>query len=244
VPDGNAKKDSSAAKGDLAKALARLHAETAERRRLEERLRLVPNQILQAEDAERRRIARELHDGVNQLLGSIKFRLLHLESLLPEHAQPVGELAKLLERAVNEVRRISQNLRPTELEDFGLIAAVEGLIRDFQTRTKVRVDFQRPAAPRLPSDVELTLYRVLQEALVNVEKHARASSVTVLLFTDANFATLNVRDDGNGFVEGANPRGIGLINMRERAHALGGLFSIKSELGRGTELSVHLKLGK
>ena len=226
------------------KTLARLHAETAERRRLEEQLRLVPNQILQAEDSERRRIARELHDGVTQLLGSVKFRLLHLETLVPEHTATVGEVAKLLERAVNEVRRITQNLRPSELDDFGLIPAVEGLIADFQTRTKVRVDFQRTIARRLPADVELALYRVLQEALVNVEKHSGASLVAVVLFADANFATLNVRDDGRGIVEGKKHPGIGLINMRERAHALGGVFSLQSEPGRGTEISVHLKLGK
>lgn len=231
--------------GDLEKALARLQAEAAERRRLEEQLHSVPNQILRAEDAERRRIARELHDGVNQILGSIKFRLLHLESLVPEQAGMVGELAGLLEKAVNEVRRISQNLRPSELDDFGLIPAVEGLISDFESRTKVRVNFQRgPVARRLPPDVELALYRLLQETLANVEKHAGASIVTVALFADANFATLNVRDDGRGFIESAKSQGVGLINMRERAHALGGVFAITSQPGRGTEVSIHLKLGK
>jgi signal transduction histidine kinase len=123
--------------------------------------------------------------------------------------------------------------------------AVEGLISDFESRTNVRVDFQRGAiARRLPPDVELALYRVLQEALVNVEKHAKATLVRVALFADANFATLNVSDDGEGFLEGAKHRGVGLINMRERARALGGVFSIKSQAGRGTELSVHLNLGK
>lgn len=242
MPDRNAKEDG---KGDLEKALARLHAETAERRRLEEQLHSVPNQILQAEDAERRRIARELHDGVNQILASVKFRLLHLESTMPEQAATFAELAKLLERALNEVRRISQNLRPSELDDFGLLPAAAGLISDFEERTKVRVEFQRGTiAKRLPSDVELALYRVLQEALVNVEKHAAASVVTVALFADANFATLNVRDDGRGFSERAKQEGVGLINMRERAHALGGVFAIKSRPGKGAEISVHLKLGK
>jgi two-component system, NarL family, sensor kinase len=230
---------------ELEKALARLQAETAERRRLEEQLHSVPNQILQAEDAERRRIARELHDGVNQILGSVKFRMLHLESIAPEHAGTFAELAKLLERALNEVRRISQNLRPSELDDFGLLPAAAGLISDFEERTRVRVEFQRGSiSRRLPADVELALYRILQEALVNVEKHAAASVVTVALFADANFATLNVRDDGMGFSEGAKQEGAGLINMRERAHALGGVFSIKARPGKGTELSVHLKLGK
>jgi two-component system, NarL family, sensor kinase len=229
---------------ELEKLLARLHAETNERRRLEEQLHSLPNQILQAQDAERRRIARELHDGVNQLLGSIRFRLLHLLSAAPEQARTIGDLAKLLEKAVNEVRRISNNLRPSELDDFGLVAAIEGLITEFRTRTNVRVDFQRGQIPkRLPPDVELALYRILQEALANVEKHAGATNVVVTLFADANFATMNVRDDGRGLPEKERP-GIGLINMRERAHALGGVFAIKSQPGHGTEVSVHLKLEK
>lgn len=230
---------------ELGKLQARLQAETSERRRLEALLHSVPNQILQAQDAERRRISRELHDGVNQILGSIRFRLLHLLSLAPDQARTVGDLAKLLENAVIEVKRISNNLRPSELDDFGLLAAVEGLIAEFKTRANIRVDFQSGHIPRrLPPDIELALYRILQEALANVEKHAHAANVVVSLFTDAKFATLNVRDDGRGLPLEKNLAGIGLINMRERAHALGGVFSIKSQPGHGTEISVHLKLEK
>ena len=239
MTDRNAKRESP---GNIEKISASLQVERTERRRLEKLLHLVPNQILQAQDAERRRISRDLHDGVNQLLASIKFRLLHVEALSPENAQAIGEVAKLLDQAVNEVRRISQNLRPSELDDFGLIPAVEWLIADFEKRTKARMDFQRRIARRLPPDVELTLYRVLQEALVNVEKHAHALSVTIALFADANFATLKVRDDGCGFATEMKHPGIGLISMRERAHALGGILSILSKPGAGTELSVHVKL--
>src|SRR5690349_15661173 len=112
--------------------MRRLTAETAERRRLEKELRSIPNQMLVAQETERRRIAAELHDGVNQLLASIKFRLAHLDGKVDgEAAELVTQGAQILERAVNEVRRISKNLRPSELDDFGLIAAVEELIQEF-----------------------------------------------------------------------------------------------------------------
>lgn len=236
--------------GSDAKLLAsRLAAETAERRRLEEILRSLPHQILLAQDTERRRIAAELHDGVNQILGSIKFRLMHLESKLAgDNLAAVAEARNLLAKAVMEVRRISHNLRPTELDDFGLIAAVEGLLQEFRDRTNLAVSFNRgPLPKRFSCDVELALYRILQEALANVEQHAEAREVSISLTADGAFATLNIRDDGRGF---ENPdktapdkrgRGLGIINMRERTQAHGGVFSIKSRRGKGVEITVHLK---
>lgn len=237
-------------KSDVQKLTRRLAAETVERRRLEEILRSLPHQILLAQDTERRRIAAELHDGVNQILGSIKFRLMHLESKMEgAPLDSVVEARGLLEKAVMEVRRISHNLRPTELDDFGLIAAVEGLLHDFRERTKIVLEFKRsPLIKRFSTGVELALYRILQEALTNVEQHSGAKRVWISLQADGQFATLNVRDNGRGF---ENPdktgpdkrgRGLGVINMRERAQAHGGVFAIKSAPGRGTEVSVHLKL--
>jgi two-component system NarL family sensor kinase len=229
--------------------MRRLTAETAERRRLEKELRSIPNQILVAQETERRRIAAELHDGVNQLLASIKFRLAHLDGKVDgEAAELVTQGAQILERAVNEVRRISKNLRPSELDDFGLIAAVEELIQEFEKRTKVKVAFKRsPMSRRLPPQVELAIYRILQEALANIEQHAQARRATITLNVDARFATLNVIDDGRGFeVQSARAekrdRGLGLINMRERAEALGGVFAIKSAPAKGAEIVVHVKL--
>jgi len=228
----------------------RLTAETAERRRLEKELRSLPNQILVAQETERRRIAAELHDGVNQILSSIKFRLSHLDGKVKgEAAELVTQGTELLERAVNEVRRISKNLRPSELDDFGLVPAVEELIEEFRNRTRMNVEFKRGQLPkRLPAQVELAIYRILQEALANIERHANARRVIVSLSVDAKFATLNVIDDGVGFAdaEKARPdqrdRGLGIINMRERAEALSGVFAIKSATGEGTEIAVHVKL--
>jgi two-component system NarL family sensor kinase len=231
------------ARVELGKLSARLHAETMERRRLEELLNSLPKEILRAQDAERKRIAAELHDGVNQVIGSIKFRLSHLKEISPEHAPTLGEAVALLDRALAEIKTISENLRPSELEDFGLIAAAESLLYEFQQRSKIRVEFQRgPIAKRLPREVEFAFYRILQEALSNIEKYSRAAHVTVSVSADAKFGTLNIRDDGRGFLPREVRRGFGLINMRERANALGGVFDLISQIGTGTEISVHLKI--
>lgn len=226
----------------------RLAAETAERRRLEKALKSLPNDILVAQEAERRRIAAELHDGVNQILASIKFRLSHLRGRVDGEAGEVVELGtELLERAVNEVRRISKNLRPSELDDFGLIAAMEELAKDFRNRVGVLVEFKRGPLPRrLPPQIELAIYRIFQQALANVEQHAQAKCVAVTLSVDAKFATLNVIDDGVGFVSKKarteKDRGLGIINMRERAEATGGVFDIRSVPGKGTEIVALVKL--
>lgn len=228
----------------------RLAAETAERRRLEKELRSIPNQILVAQETERRRIAAELHDGVNQLLASIKFRLAHLDGKVEgEAAELVRQGTDLLNRAVTEVRRISKNLRPGELDDFGLLPAMEELVHEFRKRTGMDVKFKRRALPaRLSPQVELAIYRILQEALTNIERHAKASRATISLSLDAKFATLTVIDDGIGFSPAQNrepnPRehGLGIINMRERAEALGGVFAVKSAPGKGSEIVVHVNL--
>lgn len=228
----------------------RLAAEAKERRRLETELKALPNRILLAQETERRRIAAELHDGVNQLLASIKFRLAHLDGKVTgEAAEFVTQSAELLERAVSEVRRMAKNLRPSALDDFGLVAAMEELIQEFRSHTRVPVEFKRGVmAKRLPAQVELAIYRIFQQALTNIEQHAKAARVSVSLNVDARFATLNVIDDGVGFVNETKQRGerrdrgLGILNMRERAEALGGVFDLRSAPGKGTEIVVHVKL--
>jgi two-component system, NarL family, sensor kinase len=228
----------------------RLTAESSERRRLEKELKALPNRILAAQETERRRIAAELHDGINQLLASIKFRLAHLDGKVQgEAAELVSQSAELLDRAVREVRRMAKNLRPSALDDFGLVPAMEELVQEFRSHTKAAVEFKRSAmANRLPPQVEMAIYRIFQQALTNIEQHAKASRVRVSLNVDAKFATLNVIDNGIGFVNEekepaeSSDRGLGIINMRERTEALGGVFDLRSAPGKGTEIVVHVKL--
>ena len=246
----NLEADLAKTNAELKKLTRRLAGEIAERKRLERALQLLPNQIISAQDTERRRIARELHDGVNQLLGSIIFRLRHVEPEIvkgtPALGEKVTQARELIESAMTEVRRISNNLRPTELDDFGLVAAVQRLAQDFEKRTRIVVELNRKMpAKRFTNGVELAFYRIAQEALANVEEHAKATRVVLTLIGDANFATLNIRDNGRGFADSkthAKDRGFGIVSMRERANALGGVFSIESKPGRGTEISVHVKL--
>ncbi|HUS35126.1 MAG TPA: ATP-binding protein [Verrucomicrobiae bacterium] len=228
----------------------RLVAESGERRRLEKELKALPNRILAAQESERRRIAAELHDGINQLLASIKFRLAHLDGKVQgEAAELVSQSAELLDRAVREVRRMAKNLRPSALDDFGLVPAMEELVQEFRSHTKAVVEFKRSAmCKRLPPQVEMAIYRIFQQALTNIEQHAKASRVSVSLNVDAKFATLNVIDNGVGFVNeekeppDSSDRGLGIINMRERTEALGGVFDLRSAPGKGTEIVVHVKL--
>ena len=219
---------------------------------MEKELKSLPNQILVAQETERRRIAAELHDGVNQILSSIKFRLGYLDGKVKgEAAEFVQQGAELLERAVNELRRISKNLRPSELDDFGLLSAVEELVKEYRKRTGLAVDLKRGLIPkRLSPQVELAIYRILQEALANIEEHANARTVKILLNVDAKFVTLNVIDDGIGFdlqkvgrsEKRDRERGLGIINMRDRTEALGGVFDVRTSTGKGTEIVALVKL--
>ncbi len=155
-----------------------------QRKEGEEVLRSLPRLIREAQETERRRVARELHDSVNQMLASAKFRIEVVEEKL-QARNPVAwretlKTKALLERAMNEVRRISRNLRPSELDDLGLVPAVRSLCREFSERTGLPVELDLKELPdQFSKATELDLYRILQEALNNIEKHARATRVSL-----------------------------------------------------------------
>jgi PAS domain S-box-containing protein len=165
----------------LFEKIAHVTAIALERQRSEETLRRLSSMILNAQEAERRRVARELHDSVNQLLSSVAFRV---ESILtqvendPAMNQEITKVRFLLKKAIHEVRRISENLRPSELDELGLLAAVRELCDDFRERTQLPVALETPGAQeRFDSAIELALYRIVQEALANIEKHAQAGRI-------------------------------------------------------------------
>jgi signal transduction histidine kinase len=233
-------------------ALARQTAERA-RARAEQTLRSMPRLILNAQEAERRRVARDLHDSVNQILSSAKFRLEaladHLGTRDAVTASEVLKTKEILARAITEVRRISRNLRPSELDDLGLPAAIRTLGGEFGERTGIKVTLHLPtAAPALPDEVELNIYRILQEALTNVERHAHARHAEITLRLTQRRLRVTIRDDGTGFLPGRTSRsstarpGMGLADMRERATHLGGHCEIHTELGRGTEIVIEVPL--
>ena len=170
----------------------------------EEELRHLPQRIIEAQEAERLRVARELHDGVNQLLASAKLRLRKVEesvtALSPAAGEILGRCSQLLVRALEENRRIAHGLRPSDLDELGLAAACKNLCKEFQSRTTLAVKSRVPRNwSRLPPAVELNLFRIVQEAFTNVEKHAHAKTVRLQLAIEAGVVLLRIRDDGDGF---------------------------------------------
>jgi two-component system NarL family sensor kinase len=224
-----------------------------EARRTEELLRALTNRVLQVQEAERGRVALELHDHITQLLCAILFRSQALVDELSTRDGPslreAMKLREMLGTTAAEVERISRNLRPGVLDQLGLVAVLRATSTEFAARTKLPVELTCvQLTARLPADTELTLYRILQEALKNVEKHAHADHVSVSLARLGAFVQLTIKDDGVGFDASRQSSGekrkagLGLLSMRERAAYAGGVLEIKSVRGTGTEIMVRLPL--
>jgi PAS domain S-box-containing protein len=222
-------------------------------KQLEAKLREIPKQIIDAQEAERGRVSRELHDGVNQILGSVKFRLQATETnIMPvarAAAEDVGRIYADLEKAIIEIKRISHNLRPSILDDLGLIAATRNMCDDFQKRMKIATDFTSDDLPeRLLPEIELACFRIIQEALNNIEKHSKATQVTVGITMDETVLQATIIDNGKGFLrESLKPsngerRGLGMDTMKERAAFVGGITTIHSEPYKGTSIIVRIPL--
>ncbi len=211
---------------------------------VEAALKALPRRIIEAQETERRRVARELHDSVSQLLASARYRLHALEERLPPATRLLTAGAQdAVDRALSEVRRISHGLRPRELDDLGLVAALRMLVADFQIRTGLTVTLRAAQLePRLSPDREEICYRIVQEALTNIERHAQARRVALQLTRSRATVRLAIRDDGRGLDPDSHAAGLGLMHMRERAEQIGGTWQIGPARGRGTEIVVRLPL--
>ncbi|HEV8073035.1 MAG TPA: ATP-binding protein [Opitutaceae bacterium] len=221
-----------------------------EARRNEEMLRALTHRVVQVQETERGRVALELHDDITQLLIAVLFRSQALADKLSARDGPAKKeamkLREMLGQAAKEVERISRNLRPSVLDQLGLVAVLRDTSTEFAHRTGVPVKLACvQLITRLPADTELALYRILQEALKNVERHARARHVTVHLTQQGAFIQLAINDDGVGFDHPAKRKGkggLGLLGMRERATYVGGTLKIKSVRRAGTEIEVLIPL--
>jgi PAS domain S-box-containing protein len=224
-----------------------------EARRNEELLRNLTHRLMQAQETERGDVALELHDHITQLLCAVRFRSQVLaDGLSPRDSSSKKKAIKLREMlgtAANEVERISRNLRPSILDQLGLIAVLRRTSTEFAARTGVSVKLTKvDLTVRLPADTELALYRIFQEALKNVEKHARARHVTISLTQQRTFVQLTINDDGIGFdadhqsVRRKRMSGLGLLGMRERANYVGGTLKIRSVQRAGTEIELRIPL--
>jgi PAS domain S-box-containing protein len=221
-------------------ALIIAHDVTAQRQRRSEE---------QAIAAERGRIAREIHDGLAQDLTALGIRLGLCEMMAAEESvelrAELETLRGLIQRSVREVRRLIFALRPVELAQLGFSEAVRRLVEGFADHNHLAVDLDAPDGPALPRGLELVLFRVIQEALHNVARHARASRITVQLRLEEGGVVLRVLDDGEGLdlqgVQDAPRSGhLGLALMRERLDQLGGTLVVQSAPGQGTMLEVRL----
>lgn len=227
----------------------------SEARRTEGLLRALTHRVVQVQETERQRVGFELHDNITQLLCAVVFRSQSLVDKLPANeGTSKGDAIKLrdmLGNIADEVARISQNLGPSPLQHLGLATALQDAKAEFTARTgvSVQVTCLRLSA-HLQADTELALYRILQEALRNVEKHAGAHCVTVVLKQKGAFVQLQISDDGVGFdkertsADRRRKGGLGLLSMRERATYVGGTLSVKSGTRGGTEITVLVPMSE
>ena len=220
-------------------------------RQTEMRIKSLSHQLLKAQEDERRMISRELHDSVAQELSSVKIALATLfdpvASMPPAALQKVSKLTRLLDRSILSVRNLSYGLRPPGLEEFGLLQTLATFCEEFSESTGIEVDFQTAGLKNssLGSFIEINLYRLIQEGLNNVRKHAAAGRVIIRLVGSHPNIILRIIDDGRGFDVKTRERALdverrlGLRSMKERVSLLQGRMELRSRLGKGT--SIHIR---
>jgi signal transduction histidine kinase len=197
-------------------------------------------------EEERRRIAREVHDELGGMLSSIKMDLSLLAGPAADWEPVLARAATLVDQTITLIRRIASDLRPQLLDDLGLAAALEWLVSEFGKRTGVQCRFScRPPDLEVPRDMATALFRIVQEGLTNVSRHAQAGCVAVLVEAGGGLLKAQVRDDGVGITQAQarSPEAFGLIGMRERAQHFGGRVDIRGRRGAGTTLTVELPVG-
>jgi len=237
--------------GFVGEVLDDLGAALGEARVYHGQIQEMSSRILTAHEEERKRIARELHDDTAQAITSIlvRLRLLERSTEDSEVLKNVEELRELTSGALDSVRRMAMDLRPASLDDLGLVPALQSYAEQFSQSTPIAVSLEvEGLGRRLPRDVELVLYRVFQEALTNVSKHASAKTALVQLTRRRNEVTLVIKDDGDGFDPGefspTQGSGLGLFGMRERLTLVGGVVEVESEKGKGTKIEARVPLGR
>jgi two-component system, NarL family, sensor histidine kinase DevS len=201
--------------------------------------------IVQAQELERRRLARELHDETGQALTSILLGLKSLDEAQSGESlrEATQELRERVVTTLQDVRRLAVELRPKVLDDFGLVSALERLAETFEETTGIRVELEAATkSDRFPGEVETALFRIVQEALTNVVKHADATRVSVLLARRPGAVAVVVEDDGRGYDPEQPSEGIGLLGMRERVELIGGRLSLESSPGSGTTVVAEVPL--
>lgn len=213
------------------------------------------SEIINAQELERKRIARELHDGIGQILSAIKINLeiVRMKALGGGQgvAESVSENAKLVDRILDDLRRISHDLRPSMLDDFGLAATIQEYVKEYQNLTgiKVKLDVNLPKDAIFKPEQEINLFRIIQEGFTNIIKHAKATESKVFLNLSNGKVKLAIEDNGIGFDETKIPiekkkKAFGILNMQERTKMLHGEFKIISSPNKGTKIDINFPIKK
>jgi len=241
---------------DLAQTNEALHREVQERRRVEGNLRALSAHLQQVREAERTRIAREIHDDLGQMLTALMMDLAWLEDRVTKPretatrnqlAEKVEQMSKLVGKTMDTVRTITAELRPGVLDELGLKAAIEWQCADFHKRTGIKCDLLTELEEvALDRQSATAVFRILQESLTNVLRHAKATAVMLELDVQAGNLVLEIRDNGRGIteVEMTDPRSLGILGMRERAGMVSGTVDITGADGGGTRVTVCVPLAK
>jgi signal transduction histidine kinase len=224
----------------------------AQSRRMQDQLRLLSRQLLSAQEEERKKISRELHDVIAQTLTTINVRLAALKSEAALNTEglekSIARTQLLVQRSVEIVHRFARELRPAVLDDLGLIPALQTFMKNFQEQTGIRVTLSSFAAVEQVSGATRTvLYRVAQEALNNVARHAQASQAEVTIQKLDGAVSMRIKDNGKGFHQerlsnAKRNRRLGLLGMRERVEMVNGSFTVESALGKGTRIQAQIPL--
>ena len=221
-------------------------------RRLQEQMRHLSHQILTVQEEERKRISRELHDEIVQTLTGINVQLANLKAAATLNAKrlqrKISGTQRLVEKSVEIVHRFARDLRPTLLDDLGLIPALHSFMKDFTRRTGIRIHLTAFASDRsdqLDSAKRTAFYRLAQEALTNVARHAHASYIKVVVQKRSRTMTMEITDNGRGFevdrvlIAKGNNR-LGVLGMRERVQMVGGQVTLESTPGSGTNIRAEI----
>jgi signal transduction histidine kinase len=232
-----------------------LRTEIAKRIQTEDALRQLSARVLTLQDEERRRLGRELHDGAGQLLAALHLNLGMLSQWTkgdPRLSDKVSDSAALADQVISEIRTLSYLLHPPMLDETGLPSAVEWYIRGFSDRSKIAVTLDLgPDIERFPRDVEMAIFRIIQECMVNIHRHSGSCKASIALRSNGTKVLLAIRDEGTGISsetlkkleEGGSNLGVGIGGMRERVRQLGGSITIK-QANPGTLIEVNLPVPK
>lgn len=210
----------------------------------EERLKRL-SWVIDGQEIERQRLARELHDGLGQNMIALKLKMESIEVEDEKNKKKFNDLRNLFNKTIDDIRRMSNNLMPAGLKEFGIINAIRKLCNETVEHTDMAVSFKADPSinpKQMTNKCIMYMYRIAQEAITNSVKHAEASAISVNLEKKLNFYILSIADNGKGFKFGATHKyvGNGIYNMRERAYMLGGAFNVHSEIGNGTEVRVKI----